>query len=384
MRLLGKASYIDGGSGRQIPVTLAADGDSLILFRPDGAELDRWRGADLRPLPPADGAVPDDCPAAVFGIAVESPIRLVVGEPATRDALTATFPTAAGRAHRPRRDVPLAGWIGGAAVSLVIVLFVLIPALAEPLARLIPPSWETALGRRVVDIAAVQLAEPGERLRCDSPAGLAALDRLTDRLHDPDHPPLRVRVIGSKMVNAFAAPGGHIVIPVGMIRFAEGPEALAGVLAHEMGHVVRGHSTVRIMRVIMLSTVVGLATGDLGGGFLALAVTQAMESGYSRDQEREADAFAADLLHRSGIGLGGTIALFERLSAEKEGMPGWAAWISTHPDTAERIAALRAAADAPTRSPPMSAAEWTALLEICGPAPSGTPSADTPVSGASD
>lgn len=360
---LGGAAYLDGSTGRRLDVTLAADGPELVILRTDGRELDRWPGADLRPMP--------DAGPMVLGLGGDGLAAIEVTDDSVRNRLRAAFPDSGGAAHRRPPRIPLMGWLAGAAVSLALILFVLIPALAVPLSRLVPDWLQAEIGEGVAEIIGAIFVEAGDPLVCQAPAGTTAMNRIMERLTAADNegaPPLQVRVIGSGVVNAFAAPGGHIGIPLGMIKFAESPEALAAVIAHEVGHVVNGDSMVRVMRVGLMSVLVSLVTGDASGGLAAALVVQVLESGYSQEQERQADLYAATTLVRANLPVEPFADLFDRLDRQMGPLPDWVGWVGSHPETASRVAELRAIAPPAAVRPLLSADEWTALQGICGEA----------------
>lgn len=380
---LGDAVYVDGQTGRRLPVRLGRDGADLVIRRPDGRELDRWPGADLRPMP---GAVEGAAGPILLGLGADSLAALEVADDGVRERLLAAFPQGRGPAHRPARQVPLLAWLAGSAASLAVILLVLIPALAEPLARLVPAALQDRIGRETASLVGSLLVRPGHPLVCTDPEGIAALDKMRDRLlaalpaeateaagAAPGSDSIRVQVVGSGLVNAFAAPGGHIVLTHGIIRYADGPEAVAGVLAHEIGHVVAGDGMVRVMRTTMSGVIVALLTGDASGGFGAAGLGQFMEAGYSQDQERAADLFAVRLLAASRLPVAPFIGLFEKIGQEVGEAPDWLGWIATHPDPAARVAELRGYDTGPTGPALLTAEEWQALRGICGPAADSIP-----------
>ncbi|MFC7334068.1 M48 family metallopeptidase [Rhodocista pekingensis] len=384
---LGSARYQDGATGRTLPVRLRAEAAWLVILHPDGRELDRWPGDGVRPLP--------DGPPGALGLEAGSAVRLLPDDDATPARLAAAFPAIAGPAHRPPRRWAAGPTLAGAVLSLLLVVFVLIPALAPVLTELVPPSLDRRVGEAVAEsladmIGADMVGDEGLPRRCEDPAGTAALETMLARLSGPGpHVPadgFSVRVVGSRMVNAFALPGGILVVPAAMITVADSPEALAGVLAHEMGHAVARDPMVRVIRVGLFGAVLSLVTGDFSGGVVAALLTQALESGYSQEREMAADAFAADRLEAAGLPVGPLARLFERMRDIHGDPPVWLRWLSSHPDTAVRIAALEArlSRDPPAGAVPLLLPEaWDALRRICGSVVAPEPAPPEPVGGAS-
>lgn len=146
--------------------------------------------------------------------------------------------------------------------------------------------------------------------------------------------------------NALALPGGTIVVTDELVRLLhDSPQALVGVLAHELGHVKHRHA----MRLTLRASAVGLASVVLIGDFsVALASAPALlaQQSYSRDFERDADVYARTLLRGAGIRPAVMVAFFERLKQQRgqdgdDLAPAFAGAFSSHPADEERIAFYR-------------------------------------------
>lgn len=183
-----------------------------------------------------------------------------------------------------------------------------------------------------------------------SAARQQALRQRFDHLRDVHGlPPHHLEFRSSEAIgaNAFALPGGTIVVTDQLIALGGNDEEIIAVLAHELGHVSERHP----MRQLLQSSVVGLAMtwylGDISS-LLAVAPTLLLESNYSRNFERRADRFAADMLRINGISPSRLADMLEKLESshsgakESLGQPSRIArFFSTHPDTGERIRDLR-------------------------------------------
>jgi predicted Zn-dependent protease len=231
------------------------------------------------------------------------------------------------------------------------------PLAASLVAAHFPAAVEARLG------AAVLAEIPGRR--CDNPQGQAALDHLAARLLAGRSPPFAVHVgvLDQKKVNAFAVPGGEIRVFDGLLQQAASADEVAGVLAHEISHALRHHPTRHLVRALGTSLLFDLMLGT--GGALRQAGELGLALAYSRDLEREADDGALALLDAAGIGSAPFAGFFERRQAEHAAGSGLPSWLATHPATEERIEHIRAAAK-PGGTPALSAAEWSALKQICG------------------
>jgi Zn-dependent protease with chaperone function len=149
--------------------------------------------------------------------------------------------------------------------------------------------------------------------------------------------------------NAFAMPGGTIVITDAMVKLAKTDEEVLAILAHEIGHVELRH----VMRHVLQDSAVAVAAATLAGdaATLSAAVTGLpavlAQAKYSRDFESEADDFAFHLLHEHAMSPEAFATVMERLETKCGCKPGVLDFLSTHPVTSERIKRARAAAKGP-------------------------------------
>lgn len=199
-------------------------------------------------------------------------------------------------------------------------------------------AWRTA---KELDERSTELADP-------------KLKHLTDRMAAAlELPRIRVHIYEIEPVNGLAAPDGRIFITRGFYnKFRSGEvsaEEIASVIAHEMGHVALGHSRRRMIDFSgqnALRTALALILSRVIPGvgvWIAGAVTSLLAARLSRSDEYEADAYAAALLSKAGIGLEPQISLFNKLEAlTHQGGATPPAWLMSHPKTDERINALRA------------------------------------------
>jgi predicted Zn-dependent protease len=178
----------------------------------------------------------------------------------------------------------------------------------------------------------------------------------------------RFTVLNSEMINAFALPGGYVYITRGLLALADNEAELAGVMAHEIGHVTARHSAQRYSHGVMAQgglTIGAILAGVLGGGAAADLVqqaggvgAQAYLAGYSRDQEFQADELGVRYLARAGYdptAMSSFLGKLERNDqlmrqlAGKDGADPASSWFASHPRTPDRI--LRAAEQASAATP---------------------------------
>ena len=159
-----------------------------------------------------------------------------------------------------------------------------------------------------------------------------------------DRPEVRYRVTvldNPNQVNAFALPAGFLYVYTGLLLAADNEAELAGILAHEIGHVVGRHSANQLATQLGLNILVSLALGENSEELASLAA-QAGTSGalarFSRDDEREADAFGVKYTMAAGYDPRGLLTFFEKLKKlEGRRQSGLESLLSSHPATQERI-----------------------------------------------
>lgn len=160
--------------------------------------------------------------------------------------------------------------------------------------------------------------------------------RLIDTLGFTEYD-YNIVVVHNESVNAFALPGGNIVVLSGLIEFSENPEEVAAVLAHEMAHVEKRHVVDRLVKELGLQVLFGVLTG--GDAVILSEVSRTVTSTYfNRRQEKEADDFALDLLHRCDISPRSLGTLFRRMNSEY-GSHDEFELLMSHPATNSRIKA---------------------------------------------
>ncbi|WP_432201455.1 M48 family metallopeptidase [Erythrobacter sp. W53] len=258
--------------------------------------------------------------------------------------------------------------LGPAAAAFTVVsvaavaLFMTAPSWLGPR---IPPSWERQIGEAMI-------GDFGNRL-CSTPAGDAALAKMLDAV-DPAEEQVRAGVANIDMVNAVALPGAQVLLFDGLIQQAESPAELAGVLAHEVGHVRERHVMTAMLRQFGMSILLSGANTGLGDTLFGLA-----SLGYSREAEREADTFARARMEESDISPLGAAAFFERISGEAGGDDAGdtsreenavTGWMASHPAPGERALAFREAAEEGKTYPPvLTEEEFEALKTMCAEDP---------------
>jgi Zn-dependent protease with chaperone function len=369
----GPAIYFDGtcSTRHDVNVEAAATGLRIIAARAAGRVLDEWAYADLRRMSAPDGILR-------LGRSGETLLaRLEVRDPALACAIedrAATLDRGGAGERRLRRKI--AAWSFAACVSLVITTIYGVPEPATRLVPFVPVSVERKLGEAVDKNvhAALDNRHLGPAFVCGRNTGelegRAALDKLVGKLAAAAALPvaLRVDVVRRSEPNAVALPGGRIYVNQGLIGQARTPDELAGVLAHEMGHVAARDGTRVVLQTAGLSFMFGMMLGDfVGGGAVVIAAKTVLKSSYSRRVESAADAYSVALMQKAGGDPHALGAILGRVAIEgkKRGL----AILRDHPETRDRIAAINAVEVSAPSAPLLDVAEWSALKQICAPLP---------------
>ncbi|MCG7392435.1 M48 family metallopeptidase [Microvirga sp. ACRRW] len=358
------AVFYDGVSARRRDVTLKVTASSLDIHE-GGEWIASWPAGDVRQK---------DAPEGVLRITREGGpelARLDVANPADQAAI---------RLHCHRLNLPehkertgrIVFWSAATAISIILCVLFLIPLLAETLTPVIPVEYERRIGKAVDN--QVRVIFKGKI--CDAPEGTAALRILTERLSKARgvEIPLDVAVLESKVPNAIALPGGRIYIFQALLDKADSPDELAGVLAHEIGHVVNRDGLRKLIQSSGTSYLFGLLFGDVtGGGAIVLASRYLVDSAYSRDAETAADDFAGKTMVTLGRPAHPMALLLKRIErreddekeAEKGNEKRIPAFLSTHPITDQRLKALEKQVPSQSGEPLLTQGQWRALKEIC-------------------
>lgn len=264
-----------------------------------------------------------------------------------RDPAFASNP-ALRRVLRQKRGHHTALWVTlGAIVAVVFtaIWFVFIDRdlLVNAIVSQIPPEVERSIGDKLYEL---QFKDNPDIVtdRAVNREMRALVEPLVRAAENPDYE-FKIHIMRDPTMNAFAMPGGHIVILTGLIEKTERPEELLGVLGHEMAHVTLRHSLKQFVHTVsgwVLVSLLGAGTdqmvyvlGDKARGMFEL--------GYSRDHELEADEVGLKYLNDAGIPATGLVRFFERLKDAEPELPGGEVFelLSTHPATDGRIEALR-------------------------------------------
>jgi len=279
-----------------------------LLHLPDGGSLEVL-----------DNAAFDAALAAAELQTREAPLRLL--ESRWTYALLAVFATVVGSALFVRYGIP---------------------ALATHAVRYIPQSVDSYIGADSLTVLDRSVFQPSKL----PPERQAELRRLfaevaADAGGEGSRYRLELRAGGSVGANAFALPSGIVVLTDQLEQLARSDDELRGVFAHEVGHLVNRHAMRLLVQTSASALLVVGVFGDVSGvsSLAATAPTVLLNAAYSRDAEREADAFAFRWMSRHGVKPDHLADLLERLAAAHGDTAG--GYLASHPDLRERMQALR-------------------------------------------
>lgn len=334
----------DGNSARAHLVTVFAVGSALRIESED---------------------VQETVPAALLRNVSSDNLRVRISRSDVEGwSLTLDAPVDAAIADLLPAKLRYGGWIdrvglmpalvaGAAITAAVVALGYAAPAVLAPH---VPLGVERKLGDAVV-------GDFGSK-RCRNAAGQQALEALAERVSPgstkgPDG--VKIAALDLPVFNAAALPGGYVVIFKPAITDTN-PDALAGIVAHEIAHVQRRHVTKALIRELGIGALIRLFAGQVGAN-----AEQLLGLSYTRADEAQADTDAAAMLKRAGISPKPTAELFARLASKEPSLPS-AEFLQNHPISSKRAAMFASGFDPHAAySPALSVSQARALRGLCGP-----------------
>lgn len=225
----------------------------------------------------------------------------------------------------------------GIAGILVAVYFLMVPWLAAKAASAVSVQTEEQFGNTVYDQLALSWQE--------DTAATAVVNDFFREMQVPSDYTIRITVVKSSVVNAFALPGGRIVIFTGLLRQLKTYPELAALLGHEFTHVNNQHATRSVFRKLGSRVFIALLFGRIGSvtSVLASQADNLKSLTYSRKLEREADEKGLLLLKQRNIDPDGFVRMFQRLKTS-EPADQTPEFLASHPDIDKRIASIRSSA----------------------------------------
>jgi Zn-dependent protease with chaperone function len=353
-RAIWPGIFFDGKSNHRHVIELRL-ADTVEIVE-NGVCLASWPYQDVRRV---------DAPTSIMRLTSVNALpltRLELRDPASWPCIERRCPALGGPGGvQAVSFLRIAAWSLAATLVIAGLVWFGVPLVADRLAEALPVGWERPLGEAVDK--QVRVVFPGQA--CSAPDGHAALGKLVAELQGAAQLPIAPDpvVLRSPVPNAFALPGGRVYVLSGLLVRAQSPDELAGVLAHEFGHVSHRDGLRRLIRDGGTAFLVGMLFGDVSGAGAALFATRSLLSAaYARDIEAGADRFAITVMHRLGRPTAPLGDLLQRLT-----VPGGAqlSLLQDHPLTPDRVSRLKQQDTAPTGPDLLSAEEWQALRKIC-------------------
>ncbi|HCX80773.1 MAG: hypothetical protein A3E00_15875 [Curvibacter sp. RIFCSPHIGHO2_12_FULL_63_18] len=342
----GGRLFAPGLDGVGVPATGQWRQGRLVVWVQDGATGPEW----LAPEHPTLSAGGFNAAQLSVAWPVDGgQVQFFVDAGAARSAFAAGMPTSLatphGAAQRAARGVARRfqlWWAVLAAVALLPVLALALLVLrggdvVDWAVRQIPHAQEARLGDLV-------LAQTRAQMRViDSGPAVDAVKHMGERLTPGTLHRYRWLVVDKNEMNAFAAPGGVVVVYSGLLKGTDTPEEAAGVIAHEVAHAELRHGLQGMVKSMGLRAGAAVLLGDWSGAVLSDATTGLLEMKFSREAETEADAEGLRRMVAAKINPAGMVRFMDKLAAQSQGATP-PALLSTHPASSERAAQLRALA----------------------------------------
>lgn len=335
------ASYFDTRSSRAHAVVLTVAGSDAVLHDADGQELRRAPLATLR--------VSERVRRAPRLVTFADGAYCEIADNLAFDAMLAATGHREGWVARAQNSWRLVGMaVAGLLLACLFCYYVVLPWVARAVADAVPPTIEAQLGSATLQTLDERIVRPSKLSAAEQQTirdNFAALKLPADADHRYD---IQFRAGGRLGPNALALPGGTIVVTDELVALAGTGAGMMGVLAHEAGHVAQRHG----LQQIVQASAIGAATAYVFGDFstvLAGVPAALLTLRYSRDHEREADAFALDVMRRSRLPASALADVLQKLEDAHAKRSGKTAsrdededgFFSTHPLTRERIEAIR-------------------------------------------
>ncbi len=349
----GAAIFFDGKSNRRRAVTLHF-GEQLDIREGDTA-LVGWGYSDIRRTDGPSGVL------RLSSLAAPALARLEIRDAGLAADLVARCANLDQDTPGRRGVAAIVGWSLAATVSIIAVVLFGVPLAADRLTPLVPDAFERRLG----EVADSQVKAVFDAKVCGNAAGQKAFAKLMTAIRESAGMDTSVQsgVLSTPVPNAFALPGGKVYMFNGLLAKAENADEIAGVLAHELGHLRHRDSMRGLIRNGGTSFLVGLLFGDItGSGALVFASRSLVTSSHSREAEHDADSFSIDVMHRLGRPTKPMGELLVRVTGkEGRGM----SIISSHPLSADRLGRMTREDRPATKPPLLTPEEWRSLKSIC-------------------
>ncbi len=186
-----------------------------------------------------------------------------------------------------------------------------------------------------------------------------------------DRTQIKVHILNKDDINAFALPGGHLILYTGIIAAAENEGEISGVIGHELAHIQMNHVMRKLIREVGLSVLISMTTGSGNGEMIKETAKMLSSTAFDRSLEKEADLKSVDYLVKANIDPESFANFLYKISYQQSDMLKYLTWVNTHPESAERAEYIidYMKGKTITSNPVLTDDTWTALLENVRVAP---------------
>jgi beta-barrel assembly-enhancing protease len=261
------------------------------------------------------------------------------------------------------------GWTAAGLIGLAAAGYLAMTVLPQQVAGLLPQKLRNDIGQDVIK------SLTGDAKHCDTAAAREGISAMVAALSEGgvELPSVTIELYDMTMVNAFAAPGGRIILTRGLVNEASAPEEVTGVLAHEYGHVYHLHPEAQIVRMFGVQMLISTISGGGSSDMISSAAGLAALLRYGRSAETEADKFARDVMKTASVDPMGLKRFFEKLqklenrpaTTENNALDTIGNVFSTHPGTEDRIKEIQPLPAGQKAKTIMTDTQWKALQKAC-------------------
>ncbi len=346
-----RATFFDGKTSSSHEVNFTIADKSIIGRIKDGTEVFNWSLKSLKLLQIHS----ENKPAIICNTEHDTEARIYIEDSNVYQSLSKEL----NNFHSIKKDI-IAGWKTLIFMGIVVLCFALIPFWVVPtfsgeILKIIPSFITDDIGKNIMNPYL-------RKYKIVASTNDQVIHKIANRLNSED---INIFVTNDKSVNAYALPGKRIILCCGLISFADSSNEIAGVIAHEVGHIRAKHPEKRFISNLGGLLLIGGRHNDSLG--FVTSVTQAfVNSAYSRKDENTADIYATKTLHKVGIKTTALADFFKR--AEKKYEKDSASnsellsYFSSHPKTSERIKLFQEEGESKEI---LSPTEWKEFKNMC-------------------
>ncbi len=346
-----QAVFFDGKTSASHEIDITIRDKNIIGKIRSGKEVLNWTISSLKLLQELSGSRP----AILCSTKNDAEARIYINESSVYQALSKKL----NDFRSIKKDV-ISGWkmllfIGIVVICFLLVPFWIIPTFSEEILNITPSFVTNNLGKSV-------MGSYLKRYKVIASKDNQIIQKMASKLNSKD---INIFVTNDKSINAFALPGKQIILCCGLIDFSDSSNEIAGVLAHEIGHIRAKHPEKRFISNLGGLLLIGGKHND-SLGFITRITQAFVDSAYSRKDENTADVFATKILHEAGVKTTALADFFKRSQKkyENNGISNSKvlSYFSSHPKTGERIKLFQEEGESKEI---LSVKEWQDFKNIC-------------------